>query len=166
MSVLVDSLRHDFITKENTPFLHSLAENGVSGSLKPPPSFSLSPTWFAGLYPNESGKWGYYYSPETSPHRILRPFLPVADKIMLTRRLYNVFIWKLFYPYQTPALFIPLNLACYFESNEKLPPWDPNFLHHTTLFDILRKNGLKWLFIGPSYTDIILKNYAKKISQE
>jgi predicted AlkP superfamily pyrophosphatase or phosphodiesterase len=162
----VDSLRHDFVTKDNMPFLHSLSKNGISGSLKPPPSFSLYPTWFAGLYPNESGRWGYYYSPETSPHRFIKPLLPVADKIMITRKLCNLIMWKLFYPYQTPALFLPLNLACYFESNEKLPPWAPNFVPHITLFDILRKNGLKWLFIGPSYTSTILRHFAKKVSEE
>jgi predicted AlkP superfamily pyrophosphatase or phosphodiesterase len=164
LTVLVDSLRHDFVTKENMPFLYSIAENGVSGSLKPPPSFSLNPTWFAGLHPNESGQWGYYYSPKMSPHRIIQPLLPVADKIIVTRRLCNLIMWKLFYPYQTPALFLPLNLARYLRSNDKLPPWAPNFVPHTTLFDLLRKNGLKWLFLGPSDTDTILKRFAKNIS--
>lgn len=169
-AILVDALRHDSITKKYTPFLHSLSETGVSGSIIPQLSFSLHPAWFAGVYPNDSAKWGYYYSPRTSPFTFLKPLSPIAKRSTTVNKMCNVATGKLFHFSGTLALYLPMDVACYFDFSDKNAPWDPNYLTQTTLFDILRKNNLEWLFIGSpgsnQSTHMILRRFSERISQK
>ena len=149
VAILVDALRHDFITKRDSPFLSSLLNNGVGGEIKEPFAFIMHPTWFAGLYPETSGKsLVYWYSPHASPYKFTR-FIPLlGDKILMLRKgLDKIVRYTSRYSYGT-APHVPLNMLKYFDFADKLPPWNPNYSPQTTLFDLLRENKLKWLFIG------------------
>lgn len=54
MMVMVDALRHDYVTAADSPFLHRMAQAGVRGSLAPSFGFEPDAAYFAGLLPQES----------------------------------------------------------------------------------------------------------------
>lgn len=171
LAILIDGLRYDFISEETTPYLSSLANEGIRGELVPPLTFSFHPIWFAGLYPQESGYWlSPVYSPHSSPWRFLPSVVAIDDKLPRFRKLCNMLIAKLFGVKENIALETPLRLARYFDYPEKKLPWDPSYLpHHVTLFDILRKKHLKWLFIGSPTHDVrtrsVYDEFKRKISK-
>jgi len=149
IAILIDALRHDFITIEDSPFLYSLSGKSITGKIKEPFAFIMHPTWFAGLYPQTSNKSQYYwYSPDTSPYKFTKLFPFLSDKIpMLREGLNKIAQYISRYSYGI-APNIPLNMLRYFDFADRLPPWNPNYLPQTTLFDIFRDNNIKWLFIG------------------
>ena len=147
--ILIDALRYDFITREDSPFLYSLLRKNITGKIKEPFAFIMHPTWFAGVYPETSNKAQFYwYSPNTSPYKFTKFFPFLSDKISILRRgLDKIARYISRYSYGT-APHIPLNMLKYFDFADKLPPWAPNYLPQTTLFDLLQENNMRWLFIG------------------
>jgi len=79
-------------------------------------------------------------------------------------------VGKIFHFCGTLAPFLPVSVSSYFDFSEKKPPWDPMYLSQTTLFDILRKNNIEWLFIGAPGNNlksrIILRTFHQNISQK
>ena len=54
LMVMVDALRHDYVTAQDAPFLHRMASEGVRGSLTPSFGFEPDAAYLAGLSPEES----------------------------------------------------------------------------------------------------------------
>lgn len=54
MMVMVDALRHDYVTAQDAPFLHRMASEGVRGSLAPSFGFEPDAAYLAGLSPEEA----------------------------------------------------------------------------------------------------------------
>lgn len=154
------------MTQEQTPFLSSLAKRGMRGIIAPQFSFSLHPAWFAGLYPDESGIWGYYYSPRTSPYRFLKPVSLLAPRNQTVSRLYHSAMWKALRWCGTLASYLPLRYTHYFDFSDKLPPWAPEYLPQVGIFDILRAQRLEWLFIGAPGTFLGTQNVLTKLKRK
>jgi len=171
LAILIDSFRYDMLGPD-TPFLSKMAAQGITGSLEPPLSYCLHPTWFAGLNPESSGKFlRYIYSPGASPYRrlVLLSFLE-RNRIL---RIPGGFARHHLLPSSSygHAPFISSSLFKYFDISEKVPPWDPEYVPSaTTLFDILKKKNLRWLFIGSPGSDqrafAILEKMKKLVSKK
>jgi len=173
LAVLIDALRHDFITKKHTPFIYSLLrEGGVLGELIPPFTFSFHPVWFAGLYPEESGQWlSPIFSPNTSPWRFISSLSFFTDRIPILRKFCNLSIAILNGVKETVATETPLEIARYFDYPVRKVPWSVNYVPgHKTLFDIMRENNMKWLYIGyppdRTSTAYVYKKFRKRINRE
>jgi len=170
--ILVDGLRYDYISHKSSPFLTGLIKEGMSGKLIPPFTFSLSPTWFAGLYPENSGYWiSPWYSPSTSIWKFFYPFSLLIDNIPVFRSYCNLLGASLSKVKETIALNAPINIARYFDYPQKIFPWDRDYIQDcVTLFDVLRMNNLNWLFIGsPSHnvgTLEVYEEFKKSVSNE
>ncbi len=50
--ILIDALRHDYINPTDAPYLYSLTERGVHGSVRETFAYQLRPAFLAGLYPD------------------------------------------------------------------------------------------------------------------
>jgi len=73
--IYLDACRYDYISKESTPFLHELCQNGFFGRVETVPGFTQEVAMMTGKYPNESGYFTWYrYAPEKSPFLWVRPF--------------------------------------------------------------------------------------------
>lgn len=138
----------------------------MRGIIVPQFSFSLHPAWFAGLYPDESGKWGYYYSPRTSPYRFFKPVSFLAPQSQAISKLSHSAMWKVLRWCGTLASYLPLRYSHYFDFSDKLPPWDPEYLRHVGIFDILRAHRLEWLFIGAPGTFLGTQNVLTKLERK
>lgn len=171
ITVLVDALRHDFITREDSPFLYSLLGKSITGNIKEPFAFIMHPTWFAGLCPETSNKSQFYwYFPTTSPYKFTKFFPLLSDKIpMLRRSLDEIARHISRYSYGT-APHVPLNMLKHFDFADKLSPWHIDYLPQITLFDILREDDMKWLFIGypgsDQRTSAIRNKFRREISPD
>lgn len=179
VSIIIDALRHDFITKKDSPFLFSLKNYSIYGDIEESFGFIGRPATFAGLYPATSGiSFMYCYEPQKSPYKIVKYIPRFLSNTFLINKLARKLItkWanvvysyeKLSYSFDTYN--IPLNILPYFNLVEQLSPWNPNYLPQTTLFDLLRENNIKWLFIGypgsNQKTFAIWNKFQKEISPD
>lgn len=168
--ILIDGFRHDMLDNK-TPFLTKKADQGVTGILEPPLGYCLHPTWFAGLYPESSDRFlQHIYSQQSSNNKPLK-LVSLLQRNRSTRLPAGFAIHRFLHSSYEFAPFIPFTMLKYFDVAEKLPPWHPQYLTQvTTLFDILREEQLKWLFIGSPGSDqrtlSILNKYKKMISKE
>jgi hypothetical protein len=78
--ILIDAFRYDYLSSEDTPFLHSIARKNPCLPLQPILGYSdsIRATIFTGVYPEDHNYWGFYkYSPETSPFRFFKRLSPL-----------------------------------------------------------------------------------------
>lgn len=160
--VMIDGLRHDYITCSDSPYLYALASEGLSGSVVPSFGFEPDAAYLAGLQPDEAdGGVMYWRDPAHSPFRFAR-FLPVAlDRLpehlaryvrkairllaQLTAREERTRRWA------SPA-WIPLPLLPRFSFATTRRIDECGFLPAATVFDRLRATGCTWYFHGmPDY---------------
>lgn len=152
----IDALRYDYIRGDDTPFMHYLESNAISGVLAPSFGFEPDAAYLAGLYPDESdGGMHYWYSPKTSKCQIVR-FLPpnfdgypeIFQKVV--RKLLRLYLKKNTthsrIKYQPGVGSIPFKLLPYFEPVEKKVPYEARYLNGRSIFSILRKYNKSFLF--------------------
>lgn len=171
LAVCIDALRHDFINPNDSPFLHSLRESGISTTIRGSLSYEESPMWFAGLSPQKSDKWFLYWnSPSTSPYRKLPVGNLDLSKHRRLRFIAHLLLARFYKSSYGAAPFIPLNLLKDFDFAEKKAPWEDGYVSCKTLFSILREHGKKWLYVGmpgsDQRTDAILRRYKEAISNQ
>jgi predicted AlkP superfamily pyrophosphatase or phosphodiesterase len=156
--ILIDALRYDFVTHEDSPVLQSLrGQNSIQGVIEEPFGFIGRPATFAGLYPEVSNISSmYWYEPQKSPYGIAKyipSFLdgrPLFSKYIrrVTTAYANIVHGNKERCYSFDTYNVPLHLLPYFNLVEQIAPWNPRYLSQITLFDIFRENNVKWLFIG------------------
>ena len=161
-AILIDGLRHDYITPDDSPFLYKFRESRISGSLIEPLSFQTRPAFFAGLHPEESDVANlFWYDPQNSPFKFTKYFFCPERLYSLpkTRTFFQRGIGKItrimeakkghtasaFYAY--PAE-IPYRFLHFFAFSERYNTWDAQSLPQPTLFDILRDYKKNWLWLG------------------
>ena len=160
--VMLDGLRHDYITRDDSPYLYELAGEGLSGSVVPSFGFEPDAAYLAGLQPDEAdGGAMYWLEPDRSPFRFTR-FLPVIfDKLPRRparfvrkgiRLIVQLSAHEARTRYWASPAWIPLPLLSRFGfSNTRLMD-EPGFLATPTVFDHLRDAGRPWYFHGmPNY---------------
>lgn len=166
--ILIDGLRHDYLNAIDSPFLHSLAELNIDGKVRETFAFELRPAFFAGLQPEDCDVANmFHYNPRESLFRDMD--LSHGDRKQITLELRKIAAergYSLVKHSGGPAE-IPINLLKYFDFSEKYHTAEPAALgDHKTLFDYLRSNGNKWLWIaypdGPGTTDGVLRLFKER----
>ena len=160
--VMIDALRHDYINSVDSPYLYSLAREGLSGSVVPSFGFEPDAAYLAGLQPDEAdGGTMFWLDPDSSPFAFAR-FLPAALDALpeqparfirkgirliaqLTAREARVRHWA-------SPVWIPLRQLPHFAFACTRLMDEPGFLPTPTVFDHLRTAGCLWYFHGmPTY---------------
>lgn len=160
----VDALRHDYVTPEDMPFLHSLASSGISTDLIAPFGFEPDGAYLTGREPEDyEGGVHFVYSPETSPYGFLRWFPSIMDKLgpYVSYGFRRFFVEKLIGKFahtprqkkQTYVGRIPFNQLPKFDLCEQEYAYEKGALNGlTTIYDLLRSSGKTWFFHGaPQY---------------
>jgi predicted AlkP superfamily pyrophosphatase or phosphodiesterase len=179
--ILIDGLRHDYLNKEDAPFLSSLEEKGIGGIVKETFAFQLRPAFFAGLYPEDCNiAHLYWYDPKDSPFWPTKYLPEIFFSLPFIKRYRHRLLCKMAKKteskkghtasrfYASPAN-IPYKLLKYFAFSEKYLIYQKKSLgKHTTLFDVLRENNLDWLWVAyPTHNlkaENILEEFKKNIN--
>ena len=161
--ILLDALRFDYISHENTPFLHSLKNRSRRADVIETFAFQTRPAYFAGLEPEESNICHLFqYNPENSPFQFLRPYTPLLKTLHtlgiknlgrgIIKRIARQRERSLGYAASADVLGterIPLHLLPEFALSERLYTDDRQiFGKHPSFFDKLRAAGRSWTWIG------------------
>jgi len=168
--ILVDGFRHDYVNPRDAPFLHQLARQNIDGIVRETFAFELRPAFFAGCQPEECGvAHMFYYNPKESPFRNID--VRDRDRSRITRELRAEAERRghSLVKFVGSCAEIPLTLLKYFDFSEKYYTADRSSLgSHKTLFDYLRDDNKKWLWIaypdGPGTTLGVLDEFNKKFS--
>lgn len=178
MMVMVDALRHDYVTAEDAPFLNRMAQQGVRGSLAPSFGFEPDAAYFAGLSPEESdGGAQFWLKPSERLFRAVPLFalmarVPGARWQSLVRKgVRAVAQWTASDPLPrrmaAPAQ-IPYDQLARFSLSMSRIADDPRAFGGASLFDHARAAGIGLYFHGfPRYrvkTDIVEKRLLQELS--
>lgn len=154
--LLIDAMRTDYLTQEDSPFLFNLAqENLYYKEVAQHRSYCERAEVFSGMSPMESGYFtALGYSPESSPYRKyskLFDFLGPFDHIFRTKRLYRVFRNKLISTItriKMRSYSIPLGFLPYFNLTEDEYDFrDPRaFNGKPNLFSFCEELGIKYFY--------------------
>ena len=131
--IYVDACCHSYVSKENTPFLQKISQEGFLGRVETVPGFTQEAAMMTGKYPSETGYFTWYrHTSKESPFLWVSPFgflsflrsfqiyYPVKVGI---RKITDFITGK---KYQDPA-FIPLKILPLFENlTSTLPHHLPN----------------------------------------
>ena len=160
--VMIDALRHDYINRVDSPYLYSLACEGLSGSVVPSFGFEPDAAYLAGLRPDEAdGGAMFWLDPDSSPFAFVR-FLPaMLDKLpkgpaRFMRKGIRLIAQFLAKDVRTKRWaspgWIPLSILPRFAFSSTRRIDEPGFLPSPTVFDYLRTAGWPWYFHGmPNY---------------
>jgi glycosyltransferase involved in cell wall biosynthesis len=170
--ILVDGFRHDYVNSIDAPFLYQLARQNIDGIVRETFAFELRPAFFAGLQPEECGvAHMFYYNPKDSPFRDID--VRDRDRGRITRELRAAAKRRghSLVKFIGSCGEIPLGLLKYFDFSEKYHTADPLSLgSHKTLFDYLREDKKKWLWIaypdGPGTTVGVLDEFNRRFSPD
>lgn len=181
--ILIDGLRHDYLNEKDTPFLCSLEREGTGGIVRETFAYQLRPAFFAGLYPEDCDiAHLYWYDPEDSPFGITKYIPGEILKLPKIGSLYYRFLMhharrtERRKGYTASSLYLslsqlPYKMLKYFGFSEKINTWEEGSLgSNITLFDVLRKHNLNWLWIAyPTHgqrTDSIISEFKKTIDKD
>ncbi|HDL85587.1 MAG TPA: hypothetical protein ENH11_04550, partial [Candidatus Acetothermia bacterium] len=162
LMIMVDALRHDFITDDDAPFLYELAKRGACGALVPPFGFEPDAAYLAGLDPDQcNGGAQYWRKPGdrlfylTSLFRLLH-LVPLPRWRRLVRHALRltaqVMSPNALTRHMASSAQIPLDILEQFSTPMTNLACDPGFAPTPTVFDALRARGGQWYFHGyPAY---------------
>ena len=168
--ILVDGMRHDYINPVDSPFLDALRKQNIDAVVRETFAFELRPAFFAGLQPDECDIANmFYYDPANSPFRSIDVSHGDRAKITLELRAEAEKRGYSLAKYVGGCADIPLELLKYFDFSEKYHTADPGSIaNHKTLFDYLRNDGKKWLWIaypdGPAVTAGVLDKFLTTVT--
>lgn len=174
--IMVDALRHDYITEEDAPFLHGLAQKGAHGSLIPSFGFEPDGAYLAGLDPEEcNGGAQFWRKPGERLFRFIPPFrllyaLPIKKWRKLVRNAIRFSAQALSSDSLTrrmaSSMEIPLDMLAQFSTPMKKLACEPDFAPHSTVFDVVRANVKTTYFHGfPAFkvhTDNVSERYLNE----
>ena len=156
--VFLDAFSQTYLSKESTPFLHSLASEGICTSINTVFAFrGIETTMFTGLWPDAHGSWTEFKLAEafkkTRKARIMQAIIKLLDKIPSDglRAKARFFVERYLFKrmYKTLNL-IPSEAIPYFESTQPRETIEAGSLGATTtIFDVFRKKGIPYVWIEP-----------------
>ena len=157
--ILIDGFRPDYL--KQAPFMERLSSLSLSGSLIPPFGFmSTSGAIFAGLPPEASGlSHKFCLNREDSPFRFVKslpPFLKRRNPLEPAGGLgkMSISLWLRLkerggaLSYYGSSEMIPPLLLPFFDFGQKKRPDQEGFVPSASLFEILKKEEKKWLYLG------------------
>lgn len=172
MMVLIDAFSFRYLSRDHTPFLYLLAGEGHYTQIQPMFAYrGIEASIFTGTTPNTHKIWTEFCLREkkraNTVSQILKECCKFTDKIPsdFLHRVMRCIYWRLdkkIRPVMIPAIFLD-----YFETTQ-LPITTPDAFPVPTIFDILRKEKRKYLFLTPhkGKDDIVFKTVYKLIENE
>jgi len=156
LMLFLDAFRHSYLTEKNTPFIYSLAENGISTNLNTLPGYHVEYSILSGAYPTKHNVWAWFYlNQEKAPFRwvkAMQPLFSPIDKTGFKKYLRNfITYYTCFMRYasgKTRLLKInelPLDKVHLFDITVDRSYVDKDSLNVPTLFDVLRQNNKKYI---------------------
>ncbi len=154
--LFLDAFSFTDLNEKNTPYIYSLAKKGNYGSLKTiPAGYHIEYSMLSGCLPLKHNVWAWYYmKPEGSFSKIkyISPLIKIMEKLNLknqARTFVDVYI-NLIRLFQGKTRFlktnkIPYSLLKKFEISVDKMHFEHNPLPVPTLFDIFRKNNIKYI---------------------
>lgn len=162
LCVLVDALRHDYLSPERTPFLAGLAERGSLARMRPILGYSdsIRATIFTGAYPDEHGYWMEYCyrpgSPAFAPLARLAPldrlpsdFVRRGLKFVLSKTVVRSLGSRRGYRHLS-LRHLPFRALGSFDWTLRGAMTDPGALGMPTFFDDLTAAGRTWAYLDSS----------------
>jgi predicted AlkP superfamily pyrophosphatase or phosphodiesterase len=158
LMIFLDAFSKAYLSKEFTPFLHNLASEGISTTVKPIFAFrGIETTMFTGVWPSVHGSWTEFKLADdfrrTGKIRVLQWVIKILDTIpsdglrAKSRFFVERYIFKIMY--KTPNLMPPETIS-YFESTQLKETFESCSLNETaTIFDVFRKKAISYVFIEP-----------------
>ncbi len=174
----VDALRHDYVTAEDMPFLHSLAQQGVSGSIIPPFGFEPDGAYFTGRTPEEyEGGVHFVFSPDTTPYRFARflpdwfdrlgPYVSYAFRHYIVEPFIRRFAAHDRVRVQSYIGRIPFRQLPFFDLGDKEYAYEEGaFNGYPTLFDLLKKAGVDCFYHGAPQWPVRMGAVTERVLRE
>jgi len=175
LMILIDAFSQVYFSKTYTPFMHSLAENGISGTLDPMFAYrGIDTTIFTGVWPNVHNVWTEFKIAKKirtdKKMRLMQAIVGSLDPLPTDRlramSTYFVerYLFKEFYktPHVMPSSAIP-----YFESSQLKETFESGATNKLpTVFDVFRAKGATYTYIEPwiGGDKGVLSKAKKKIS--
>jgi hypothetical protein len=155
--ILTDAFSKAYFSTKETPFLHDISRDGIVTHVKPLFAFKgIETTIFTGLWPKDHNVWTEFcFADELidKKGRLFQAVTAAADLLpndMLNSRARYVLGRYIFhFPHSTPSLIPAASLPYFFPSQEKQIT-EPGALGNiNTIFDVFRKERIKYEFIEP-----------------
>jgi len=154
--LFVDAFSFSDLKKENMPFIFSLAKQGFYTRLKTVPAgYHIEYSMLSGCLPLKHNVWSWYYLKKDgsfSKIKYIKFLLKLFEKVGLenaARKIADVYV-NLIRLMQGKTRFlrtnkIPFDLLEKFEISADKMHFEHNPLPVPTLFDVLRKQGIKYI---------------------
>ena len=161
--ILIDAFSSDYLSKEDTPFLYSMANNEYHYKIDPLFAYrGIEATIFSGVSPNIHKIWTEFCLKanvmevkKEKMDTIFKKIIKIADAVsndrlsIASRYLYQKYILKS--GMSMPAR-IPVDVSDYFKITQPYI-FKPHALGEIpTLFDILKENNDNFIFLAPPIT--------------
>ncbi len=182
--LLIDALRHDYVTPQSAPFLYRLMQEGKSGPLIPTYGFQEHPGFLTGCLPDQTivGHTMFVRDPDSSPfqeidlptegdlarhphlERVLRPLWDRKTRLIENERGHSASACYGMTARIPPALLPQFAFGWERDSQEQ------NALGVPSVYDLLRKRGKSWLALGhprdDQQTDRLLAQFEAAVMPE
>jgi hypothetical protein len=174
--VMVDGLRHDYVTDEDAPFLSALARDHARGSLVPPFGFEPDGAYLSGLDPEECDGGAQYWRNPAEQVFHLTPLFNLLEVVpacwwhrivrRAARLIAQVFARDPMTRKMAPTNQIPWRFLPRFSFPMKRFACDPGFTPTPTIFDAVRLADGEFFFHGhPAYKvgiDQVVDRYLRE----
>lgn len=178
LTFMIDALRYDYIKLYKPPFLELISHKGYSKIISEPLTYQTRPTYFAGLYPDQSDIANLFqFEPEDSPFKFLKIFpLRFINRLCKMSKILNYgirFLIKIIARnfekikgntasyYYLETYSVPLQFLPFFAYGEKKNIYEKDSYPFKTIFNYLRENNIQSLWIGYPTHDLTVKGIVK-----
>jgi len=155
--ILADAFSKAYFSKKETPFLYDLSRDGIVTHVEPLFAFKgIETTIFTGLWPKDHNVWTEFCFADgriDKKRGLLKAVTAAADlmpnDMLNSRARYGLERYIFHFPHSTPSLIPAASLPYFYQSQEKQIT-EPGALGNiNTIFDIFRKEKIKYVFIEP-----------------
>lgn len=168
IAILIDAFRYDYISKEYTPFLHSLTKKYKYSQLRPIIGYSdsIRATIFTGVYPQDHDYWMFYkFSPDSSPFKNFNKLKLIERFPEVIKRVAKIGVSLTYCKYRARKLGykklslqnFPLNVIGYFDYTLKEDMLS-SIGSYKTVFNILQKNNIECEYIDSTNPLYLLRH--------
>lgn len=137
----IDALKPELITKENCPFLYSLAQKNYSARLQTTLTFTQFVETFVGLKPEESGFWTLFLKDKNSPYKYTK-YLLNTKLIDIATNLKLYFLRKTYFFSKSK---IPFSIVSKFGTCTSEAICEKGLFKRKTVFDMIKENNFAYI---------------------
>jgi len=158
LMVLIDAFSRSYFSKEYTPFLYELAQEGALSHVDPLFAFKgIETTIFTGMWPNVHNVWTEFCLATNQINSIKDQVLQTVTKIVdlspsdesKVKLRYVIESYLFQKPHKIPNV-IPAAAMTYFEPSQPKKITEPEAVGNIrTIFDVFREKKVQFVFIEP-----------------